>query len=177
MTRVVVELHGMAPDQRLGVSLLGGAGSPDGERVMVTGVTADSVAARGARIRPRDELLSVNGEPVAGRTHEEVVRSIERARQTGHVVLHLQRATTGAAEAAAEKRTSLRTRMRVRYPSLPFYAQTFFDWHATDADQLDLQVASYTWKEDEEERKKEMGRKERRKGAREVMVQPKRAQS
>lgn len=84
----------------LGFSIVGGRDSPRGPMgVFVKTVFAHGLAAESGALRRGDELLSVNGFPLAGTTHAEalhVFRLVGRA----DVVLHVRRAPHSSVEAA-----------------------------------------------------------------------------
>jgi hypothetical protein len=122
------------PGLLLGLTISGGVDVPEGPGVVVTQIKEDGVLGRSGRFRVHDQILSVNGETLDNMTHADIIAIIERARLTGKVVFEIQRTST-------HHRASLQTRMR--YPALPFHAMACFDWHATEPDQLDLQVLIY----------------------------------
>ena len=67
----------------LGFSIVGGYGSPHGDLpIYVKTVFAKGAASEDGRLKRGDQILSVNGEPLEGVTHEQAVGILKRAKGT-----------------------------------------------------------------------------------------------
>ncbi|XP_076420660.1 inaD-like protein isoform X11 [Peromyscus maniculatus bairdii] len=67
----------------LGLSIVGGYGSPHGDLpIYVKTVFAKGAAAEDGRLKRGDQILAVNGEPLEGVTHEQAVAILQQQRGT-----------------------------------------------------------------------------------------------
>ncbi|KAJ8395504.1 hypothetical protein AAFF_G00032380 [Aldrovandia affinis] len=68
------------PTDALGISIAGGKGSPLGDiPIFIAMIQANGVAARTHRLKVGDRIVSINGEPLDGLSHGEVVTMLKNA--------------------------------------------------------------------------------------------------
>uniref|UniRef100_H0WLW5 InaD-like protein n=1 Tax=Otolemur garnettii TaxID=30611 RepID=H0WLW5_OTOGA len=72
----------------LGISIAGGKGSPLGDiPVFIAMIQASGVAARTQKLKVGDRIVSINGQPLEGLSHADVVNLLKNA--YGHVILQV----------------------------------------------------------------------------------------
>uniref|UniRef100_A0A6Q2YQ89 Membrane-associated guanylate kinase, WW and PDZ domain-containing protein 1 n=1 Tax=Esox lucius TaxID=8010 RepID=A0A6Q2YQ89_ESOLU len=103
-----VEVHLRRQKSGFGFRILGGddAGqpvSPDArEKILIGAIIEKSPADRDGRLRPGDELILVDGIPVAGKPHRYVIDLMHGAARNGQVNLTVRRRLQGPGEACPE---------------------------------------------------------------------------
>ncbi|KAM6168323.1 inaD-like protein [Erethizon dorsatum] len=97
----------------LGISIAGGKGSPLGDvPVFIAMIQASGVAARTQRLKVGDRIVSINGQPLDGRSHADAVALLKNA--FGRIVLQVVADTNIGAIA-----TQLETMSTSQHPSSP----------------------------------------------------------
>ncbi|XP_063115737.1 inaD-like protein isoform X3 [Cavia porcellus] len=97
----------------LGISIAGGKGSPLGDvPVFIAMIQANGVAARTRRLKVGDRIVSINGQPLDGRSHADAVALLKNA--FGRIVLQVVADTNIGAIA-----TQLETMSTGQHPSSP----------------------------------------------------------
>nr|XP_055218160.1 inaD-like protein isoform X3 [Gorilla gorilla gorilla] len=83
----------------LGISIAGGRGSPLGDiPVFIAMIQASGVAARTQKLKVGDRIVSINGQPLDGLSHADVVNLLKNA--YGHIILQVVADTNISAIAA-----------------------------------------------------------------------------
>ncbi|XP_012926492.1 inaD-like protein isoform X8 [Heterocephalus glaber] len=94
------------PSDALGISIAGGRGSPLGDvPVFIAMIQASGVAARTQRLKVGDRIVSINGQPLDGLAHGDVVALLKNA--FGRIVLQVMADTHGVATATQLESTSV----------------------------------------------------------------------
>uniref|UniRef100_A0A8C0W472 PDZ domain-containing protein n=1 Tax=Castor canadensis TaxID=51338 RepID=A0A8C0W472_CASCN len=76
------------PSDALGISIAGGKGSPLGDiPIFIAMIQASGVAARTQKLKVGDRIVSINGQPVDGLSHADVVNLLKNA--YGHIILQV----------------------------------------------------------------------------------------
>ncbi|XP_013369898.1 PREDICTED: inaD-like protein isoform X3 [Chinchilla lanigera] len=97
----------------LGISIAGGKGSPLGDvPVFIAMIQASGVAARTQRLKVGDRIVSINGQPLEGRSHADAVAMLKNA--FGRIVLQVVADTNIGAIA-----TQLESMSAGQHPSSP----------------------------------------------------------
>ncbi|MCI4388702.1 hypothetical protein PGIGA_G00089110 [Pangasianodon gigas] len=102
---VEVNLH--REKSGFGFRILGGeeAGQPVSpevpEKILIGAIVENSPADKDGRLRPGDELISVDGIPVVGKPHRHVIDLMHVAARTGHVKLTIRRRVQPTGESNA----------------------------------------------------------------------------
>ncbi|XP_017349636.1 membrane-associated guanylate kinase, WW and PDZ domain-containing protein 2a isoform X7 [Ictalurus punctatus] len=103
---VEVDLH--REKSGFGFRILGGeeAGQPVSpevpEKILIGAIVENSPADKDGRLRPGDELISVDGISVAGKPHRHVIDLMHVAARTGHVKLAIRRRVQPACESCPQ---------------------------------------------------------------------------
>ncbi|XP_060759805.1 membrane-associated guanylate kinase, WW and PDZ domain-containing protein 2a isoform X4 [Neoarius graeffei] len=103
---VEVDLH--REKSGFGFRILGGeeAGQPVSpelpEKILIGAIVENSPADKDGRLRPGDELISVDGISVAGKPHRHVIDLMHVAARTGHVKLTIRRRVQPAGESCPQ---------------------------------------------------------------------------
>ncbi|XP_041966468.1 membrane-associated guanylate kinase, WW and PDZ domain-containing protein 2 isoform X2 [Alosa sapidissima] len=103
-----VEVHLLREKTGFGFRILGGdeavqAVSPDArDKIVIGAIIENSPAERDGRLRPGDELVSVDHMPVAGRPHRYVIDLMHAAARNGQVTLTVRRSVQPLGELCPE---------------------------------------------------------------------------